>query len=77
MAEAEKSGLYLTKIDDITEQVLQGIESKAARYDKMHISFVLFKIRLGRGTRSCERFLKREKMHVCACWQNYKRIKLD
>lgn len=83
MAQAQKSGLHLIRIDDITEQVLQGIGSTAARYDTL-LQNAPFFIRLFQnsirttycapGTRSYERLLKREKKYVCACWQNYKGI---
>lgn len=84
MTQAQRSNLQLIRIEDITEQVLQGIESTAARYDVM-LQNAPYLIRLFQnsirttycapGTRSYERFLKREKMYVCACWQNHKRIK--
>ncbi|VDK75389.1 unnamed protein product [Litomosoides sigmodontis] len=84
MAQAQKSGLHLIRKDDITEQVLQGIELTAARYDALLQNAPYF-VRLFQnsirttycapGTRSYERFLKREKIYICACWQNYKGIK--
>ncbi|VBB27300.1 unnamed protein product [Acanthocheilonema viteae] len=71
MIQAQKSGLHLIRTDDITEQVLQGIQSTSSRYDAMLQNAPYF-IRLFQnsirttycapGTRSYERFLKREKI---------------
>uniref|UniRef100_A0A0R3RX17 Methyltransf_11 domain-containing protein n=1 Tax=Elaeophora elaphi TaxID=1147741 RepID=A0A0R3RX17_9BILA len=83
MIQAQRSGLHLITMEDVTEQVLQGIKLTAVRYDAMLQNAPYF-IRLFQnsirmtycapGTINYERFLKREKMYVCACWQNYKRI---
>ncbi|EFO25929.1 hypothetical protein LOAG_02551 [Loa loa] len=85
ITQAQRSGLHLIVMEDITEQVLQGIGSTAARYDAMLQNTPRF-IRLfensirttycAPGTRSYERLLKREKVYFCICWQNYKKIKL-
>uniref|UniRef100_A0A8R1TTH4 Methyltransf_11 domain-containing protein n=1 Tax=Onchocerca volvulus TaxID=6282 RepID=A0A8R1TTH4_ONCVO len=84
MIEAQRSCLHLITMEDITEQVLQGIESTTARYDAMlqnapyFIRYFQNSIRTtycAPGTRSYGRLLKHEKTYVCACWQNYKRIK--
>lgn len=86
MNQAQKSGLQLITIEDITEQVLQGIESTTAKYDSMFqnapkiIRFFQNSIRTtycAPGTKSYKRLLKREKIYVCACWQNCRRITLD
>ncbi|MCP9265559.1 hypothetical protein DINM_020888 [Dirofilaria immitis] len=84
MIEAQKSSLNLITMEDITEQVLRGIESTTVRYDAMLQNAPYF-IRLFQnsirttycapGTKSYERLLKHEKTYVCACWQNHKRIK--
>lgn len=86
MIQVQRSGLQLITTEDITEQVLRGIESTAARYDAM-LQNAPYLIHLFRnsirttycapGTKSYERLLKREKMYICACWQNYKKIKSD
>ncbi|VDM10472.1 unnamed protein product [Wuchereria bancrofti] len=86
MIQVQRSGLHLITTEDITEQVLQGIESTAARYDAM-LQNAPYLIHLFQnsirttycapGTKSYERLMKREKIYICACWQNYKRIKFD
>ncbi|VDN44353.1 unnamed protein product [Gongylonema pulchrum] len=77
--EAEQSGLRLIQLEDITEQVLQGIAVTSARYDAMLQTAPYF-IRLFRnsiratycapGTESYRRLMKREKIYICACWTN-------
>ncbi|VDN03952.1 unnamed protein product [Thelazia callipaeda] len=77
--EARESGLQLNRMEDITLQVLRGIQLTSARYESM-LQHAPYFVRLFQesirttycapGTLSYQRFLTHKKIYVCACWQN-------
>ncbi|GMR61943.1 hypothetical protein PMAYCL1PPCAC_32138, partial [Pristionchus mayeri] len=77
LKQAARAGLQLVSIEDITPSVLRGMKRVASRYDEMLKTAPWYMKLFGDsfretycapGTKTQERYVKREKRYWTACW---------